>query len=124
MAFPLVLISSANEKSSQGAKTAATILAGVYFVLFVLAMYLAVRDMEFLPHTSTKIWVLVLAFFLPDLYVILHGISSSAQGVSFFAGSPMPGGMGGASVMPSGMGGLSPTLSPTGLSPESSLGLA
>ena len=116
MAFPLVLISSANDKSSQGAKMAANILAVVYFVLFVLAIYLAIRDMQFLPHTSTKIWVFILAFFCPDLFVILHGLSSSAQGVGFFAGSPMPGGMGGVSAMP--------TLSPTGFSLESSLGSA
>ncbi len=116
MAVPLVLICSANEKSGQGMKTVATILGVIYFILFVLAIYLAIRDMQFLPHTSTKIWVFLLAFFLPDLYVLLHGISSSAPGVGFFAGSPMPGGMGASAL---------PTLSPgglSGLSPESSLG--
>ena len=118
MAIPLVLICSANDKSGQGVKTAATIIAVIYFVLFVLALYLAIRDMQFLPHTSTKVWVFLLAFFLPDLYVLLHGISSSAQGVGFFAGSPMPGG-----------GSAMPTLSPgtlgagmSGFSPGSSLG--
>lgn len=117
MALPLVLVTSANDKSNQAAKVAATIVGVAYFVLFVLAIYLAIRDMQFLPHTSTKIWVLVLAFFFPDLYVLLHGISSSAQGVGFFAGSPMPGG---------GMGSAMPTMSPTlgamtGLTPESTM---
>lgn len=118
MALPLVLINSANDKSNQMAKVVATIIGIVYFVLFVLALYLAIRDMQFLPHTSTKIWVITLAFFFPDLYVLLHGISSSAQGVGFFEGSPMPGGGSMSSTLPT----LSPTLAGmTGLTPESTL---
>ena len=103
-------------------KTVASIIGLVYVVFFVLAIYLAIRDMQFLQSTSTKVWVIILAICMPELYCILHGISSSAQGVSFFAGSPMPGGGGG------GAGSVMPTMSPfaggsmTGLTPESSLG--
>lgn len=113
MTFPVLLVVNTNDKSSQGVKTASGIVTVVYFILFVLAIYLAARDMQFLPNTSTKVWVLLLAFFLPDLYVLLHGISSSAQGAGFFSGSPMPGV--GASTLMS-------TLSPGSLGP-STLGL-
>lgn len=118
MAVPVALICSANDKNNTRT-TIATILAVVYFILFVLAIYLAIRDMQFLPHTSTKIWVFVLAFFLPDLYVILHGISASAQNVGFFAGSPLPSGSSG--LMGGGGTSVLPTLSPDTLS-SSSLG--
>ena len=121
MALPMLFVCSTNDKSGQGMKTVASVIGLVYIVLFVLAIYLAIRDMQFLQHTSTKVWVLLLALLVPELYVVLHGISSSAQGVSFFAGSPMPGGGGG-------VGSVMPTMSPftggsmTGLTPESSLG--
>lgn len=120
MALPMLFVCSTNDKSGQGMKTVASVIGLVYIVLFVLAIYLAIRDMQFLQRTSTKIWVLLLSILVPELYVVLHGISSSAQGVSFFAGSPMPGG--------GGMGSVMPTMSPfaggsmTGLTPESSLG--
>ena len=120
MALPMLFVCNTNDKSGQGMKTVASIIGLVYIMLFVLAIYLAIRDMQFLQRTSTKIWVLLLAILVPELYVVLHGISSSAQGVSFFAGSPMPGGGGGGSVMPT----MSPFAggSMTGLTPESSLG--
>lgn len=89
--LPLVIASTSSEKPSQAAKTTITVWMLIFFVLYVIAIYLAIRDMKYLPRTSTKVWVLLLALFVPELYCILHGISSSAQGVSFFAGSPMPG---------------------------------
>jgi hypothetical protein len=102
MVLPLVLASASNEKPSQAAKTTITISIVIIFVLYVVAIYLAIRDMKYLPKTSTKVWVLLLSIFCPELYVILHGISSSSQGVSFFAGSPMPGMSGGmgSSILP------------------------
>jgi hypothetical protein len=57
------------------------------FLLLAVAVYLAVKDMKYLPKTSTKIWVLLLSILAPEVYVILHGISSSSQGISFFAGN-------------------------------------
>lgn len=111
MTFPLIIISGVNDKSTHAAKVFATTVTAIYFVLFILAIYLAVRDMQFLPKTSTKIWVLVLAIFFPDLYVLLHGVSSSAQGISFFSGSPMPG-----SSSP-----LPPSMAPTSLNDTSTL---
>ncbi len=120
MAFPVLMLCGCGEKTSPTAKLGVTIAVIVYFVLFVLAIYLAIRDMQFLPRTSTKIWVFLLAFFLPELYVLLHGISSSAQGVGFFSGAPLPGG----SLMPQS---LTPStlgeglMGPTALSPATTL---
>lgn len=92
MSFPLIVVGKADDKSSHMTKITATVILIIYFVLLIMAIYLAVRDMQFLPRTSTKMWVLALSIIFPDLYVLLHGVSSSSQGVPFFAGSPMPGG--------------------------------
>jgi hypothetical protein len=67
-------------------RTAAWVL---YVLLFVLAIFLAIKDINLLSHTTTKLFVLALAVLIPELYVILHGISSSSMGVSFFTGSPI-----------------------------------
>jgi hypothetical protein len=55
----------------------------------LLAIYLAIRDLNFLPSTSTKIAVLALAAIYPDLYILLHWISTSSAGVGFLSGSPV-----------------------------------
>jgi len=67
----------------------------VFWLLLALAVFLAVKDMGLLQHTSTKIWVLLLAVTFPELYIILHGISTSSMGVSFFTGSPVESKVGG-----------------------------
>jgi len=59
------------------------------FAVFALAIFLAVKDLNLLSHMSTKVWVFLLAALMPELYVILHGISSSSMGVGFFSGSPV-----------------------------------
>jgi hypothetical protein len=118
MALPLVMACNNNDKNAT-AKTIATIIAIVYFVLIILAIYLAIRDMQYLPHMSTKIWVFALAFFLPELYVLLHGISSSAQGVNFFSGAPIP-----SSMMPSSPGESAMSMMPEQLTPTPSSGLS
>jgi hypothetical protein len=66
----------------------------IFWVLLAVAVFLAVKDMGLLQHTSTKIWVLLLAITFPELYIILHGISTSSMGVSFFTGSPVESKMG------------------------------
>lgn len=58
-------------------------------VIIGLAIFLAVKDIGMVPHTSTKIWVIALAVLMPELFVILHGISTSSLGVNFFSGSPI-----------------------------------
>jgi len=61
----------------------------VQLAILGLAIFLAIKDMGMIPHTATKIWVLALALLLPELFLILHGISTSSLGVSFFSGSPV-----------------------------------
>jgi len=69
--------------------TLKTVARVLYAAIFILAIVLAIKDMNLLTHLSTKLWVLALAVLLPELYVILHGISSSSMGVNFFTGSPI-----------------------------------
>ena len=61
----------------------------LYYILTAVAIFLAIKDMSFLERTSTKVWVFLLSIFFPELFVILHGISTSSMGVSFFTGSPI-----------------------------------
>lgn len=57
----------------------------VYIVILGLAVFLAVRDMGSLHSTGPKVWLFCLAIFAPELYVILHGLSSSSMGMPFFS---------------------------------------
>jgi hypothetical protein len=70
-------------------KTFKSVVMVLQFAIFVLAVFLAVKDLNLLSHMSTKIWVFLLAALMPELYVVLHGISSSSMGVGFFSGSPI-----------------------------------
>jgi hypothetical protein len=108
MTTAAALIGASGDKDNQMAKTVSSTVTILYIILFVLAIYLAIRDMKFLPNTSSKIWLLLLAVLLPELTVILHGLSSSSQGIGFFDGSPLPG-----------SGGMSPSAMPQSLSPMS-----
>ena len=65
----------------------------LWLVILGLSIFLAIKDMGMVPHTATKFWVLALAVLLPELFLVLHGISTSSLGVSFFSGSPMEAGM-------------------------------
>jgi hypothetical protein len=55
-----------------------------YLAVFAIAIFLAIRDMDSLHDTTTKVWAFLLAIFLPELYVILHGLSNASMGVGFF----------------------------------------
>lgn len=101
MIIPIVVMNTTADKDSQASKAMTNIVVALIFLLYVVAIYLAVRDMKYLPQTSTKIWILLLALLFPDLYCIFHGLSSSSQGVAFFAGTPITSlsGGGGASIM-------------------------
>lgn len=60
-----------------------------YVLAFVLAVYLAIKDMHLLPNTASKIWVLLLAVIWPEGFIVLTGISTSSMGVGFFSGTPI-----------------------------------
>ena len=71
--------------------TFGTLAVLAVLALLGLSVYLAVQDMAMLDRTSTKVWVFLLAALLPELYVVLHGISSSSTGRGFFEASPIEG---------------------------------
>lgn len=82
---------ASQEEKNKGTRM---IIIVIFGVLLALAVFLAMKDMGLLAHTSTKVFVLLLAVTFPELYVILHGISTSSMGVGFFSGSPVESKMG------------------------------
>lgn len=90
MSLLSVWLASQEEKN----KKTRMIIQIIFWVLLALAVFLAVKDMGLLSHTSTKVWVLLLAVTFPELYIILHGVSTSSMGVNFFTGSPVESKMG------------------------------
>ena len=62
-------------------------LSILFLIVLVLAVYLAIRDMGALPGTAPKMWLFIFALFMPELHVILHGLSSSSLGLNFFSAS-------------------------------------
>jgi hypothetical protein len=91
MVLPLMLACSQTDKSSSHmVKVVSTIVTVMYLLIFILGIYLAVKDMQFVPHTATKFWLLALGIIAPELYILGHGLTSSAQGIGFFSGSPFP----------------------------------
>jgi hypothetical protein len=77
---------ASQEEKNKGMRMMITVL---WFLVLALAIYLAIKDMNLLTHTSTKIWVFALAIAFPELFIVLTGISTSSMGVSFFSGSPV-----------------------------------
>ena len=86
-----VVANMTNNERSNTAKVFNTTSMFLIFAVTVLAVYLAIRDMGLQVHSSTKIWVFILAIFEPVFYVVLHGISTSLSGVGFFQSSPIVG---------------------------------
>ena len=75
--------------NSNPSKTINTVVTTMMIVMLVLAIYLAIRDMSFLPSVTTKMAILALAILYPDLYILLHWISTSTTNVPFLSGAPM-----------------------------------
>lgn len=82
---------SPDNKGVSQAQVAKALMNLLYVAIVAVAIFLAVRDMSMLTHTTTKVWLFLLAVTVPELYVILHGISSSSMGIGFFSGSPVQG---------------------------------
>lgn len=82
---------SPDNKAVSQAQVAKALMNLLYVAIVAVAIFLAVRDMSMLTHTTTKVWLFLLAVTVPELYVILHGISSSSMGIGFFSGSPVQG---------------------------------
>ena len=88
-----------------------TVAVAVVLGVLGLSLYLASRDMSLLSNGATKVWVFLLALLMPELYVVLHGVSSSSAGLGFFEGAPVEGGAGLKADW------LTPTPSPSPLAP-------
>ena len=67
-----------------------TAARALYLGLFCVAMFLAIKDLSLLPNLSSKIWFLLWAATMPELYIILHALAASAANTSFFDASPSP----------------------------------
>jgi hypothetical protein len=78
-------LASQEEKEKSKRMIIQLIFAGV----LALALFLAFKDLSLLSNASTKFWVVLLALVFPELYICLHGISTSSMGVNFFSGSPV-----------------------------------
>ena len=76
---------SADKNESGLSKLVNSTASLAYVLLLALAVFLAVRDMSALHTPAPKIWLICLAVFAPELYVILHGLSSSSMGMPFFS---------------------------------------
>ena len=86
LAYLLCVTGSGRNNS---AKAVNAFLSCLYITVFALAVFLSVRDMGTLPSTTSKVWLLLLAVFCPEAYVIIHGLSSSSMGLPFFAEAPV-----------------------------------
>lgn len=84
----LLFASTQSEKTAQS-KTTSIVIVIIYLVLVALAVFLALKDMGQMHSTSAKVWLMLLAVGFPDLFVILHGLSTSSHGLSFFAADPI-----------------------------------
>ena len=82
LSFMHSVTSTDKQKSTAATNTTVSVC---YLIVLALALYLAFRDMGALPGTGPKVWLFLLAAAFPDLYVILHGLSSSSMGVGFFS---------------------------------------
>ena len=79
----LLFLSAPSSQAKNHAKN--TLMTFLYVAITGLAVFLAIMDMSALDGTATKIWLFLLAICVPELYVILHGISSSSLGLPFFS---------------------------------------
>ena len=80
------LLRKGDEKGKEALHSIITVAS---VIVWVLAIYLGIRDISHVRAGWTKFWVLALAVLMPELYVILHGIQSSAMGQPFFKGTPV-----------------------------------
>ena len=76
----LLFLSGNNEKNHL--KNA--VVTFLYVAILALAVFLAIMDLGAIDGTKAKVWLFLLAIFCPELYVIMHGISSSSLGLPFF----------------------------------------
>uniref|UniRef100_A0A6C0C1X6 Uncharacterized protein n=1 Tax=viral metagenome TaxID=1070528 RepID=A0A6C0C1X6_9ZZZZ len=83
--LPYLSSVTCTEKNNNTAKVVNALATVVYFAVFGLAIFLAIRDMNSLDTTASKVWLFVFALFAPELYVIIHGLSSSSMGMPFFS---------------------------------------
>ena len=81
------LIGVTSSDRNNTAKAVNGVMSVLFLILLALAVFLAIRDMGALQGTAPKIWLFLFAVFVPEVYVVIHGLSSSSMGVGFFSES-------------------------------------
>jgi hypothetical protein len=102
---PWLTIATSNDRNNS-TKTLNAIMSITYIAILALAAFLAILDMGSLEGTAPKVWLFLLAVFAPELYVILHGLSSSSLGLPFFSRTLLE--VPGSAHMPSSVSSASP----------------
>lgn len=77
------------DERSNTARVINAITTFVQIGLIVVALILVVRDLSSVKGASLKFAILALALLMPELYVILHWISTSSMGLGFWTGAPL-----------------------------------
>jgi hypothetical protein len=81
------LISVTSSDRNNTAKAVNGLVSIIFLVLLALAVFLAIRNMGSLQGTATKIWLFLFAVFVPEVYVVIHGLSNASMGLGFFSES-------------------------------------
>lgn len=81
------LISVTSTDRNNTAKAINGLTTVLFLILLAVAVYLAIQDMASLQGTAPKVWLFLFAVFVPEVYVVIHGLSSSSMGVGFFSES-------------------------------------
>lgn len=84
--LPYVIGVTASDRNNT-AKAVNGLMSILFLVVLAVAVFLAIRDMGALQGTAPKIWLFLFAVFVPEVYVVIHGLSSSSMGVGFFSES-------------------------------------
>ena len=82
--LPLVMHATSTRRNNVE-KTANTIIMVLFLCILAISVFLALRDMSALQGTAPKMWLLIFAVLVPEVYVVIHGLSSSSLGMGFFS---------------------------------------
>ena len=82
-----LIMSITNQEKNNSSKVINYVTSVLYLSGIVVAVYLALQDKANVDSMTLKVWMLLLAVMEPWLFIVLHGISSHLEGVSFWTGA-------------------------------------
>ena len=82
--IPTTLSATSSDRNNS-VKAVNALLIVLYLGCLTLSIFLAIRDMGALHNTASKVWLFLLAALMPELYVLIHGLSTSTLGLGFFS---------------------------------------